>query len=54
MIRDKLYKQRIIDYTKNIKINTFFNEEGKEINVLMKEIIINNCNPLERRKLNYK
>jgi hypothetical protein len=51
MPRDKLYEQRIIDYTKNIKLNTFFNEQGKEINVLMKEIILNNCNPMERKKL---
>ena len=51
MVRDNLYEQRIIDYSKNIKINTFFNEKGEEINVLMKEIIVNNCNPLQRKKL---
>ena len=51
MVRDNLYEQRIIDYSKNIKINIFFNEKGEEINVLMKEIIVNNCNPLQRKKL---
>lgn len=51
MPKDKLYEQRIIDYTKNIKLNTFFNEKGTELNVLMKEIILNNCNPMERKKL---
>lgn len=46
-----LKEQRILDYAKNIKINSFFNENGKDINVIMKEIIINNCNPMERKKL---
>lgn len=51
MARNNLYEQRIMDYTKNIKLNTHFNEEGIEINELMKEIILNNCNPIERKKL---
>lgn len=46
-----LKEQRILDYAKNIEINTFFNENGKDINVVMKEIIINNCIPIERKKL---
>lgn len=53
MASDKLFEQRIIDYTKNIKLNDFFNENGKEINVVMKEIILNNCNPVERKKLEF-
>ena len=44
---------KLRDYTKNIKINTHFNEEGIEINELMKEIILNNCNPIERKKLEF-
>ena len=51
MIENKLYDQRVLDYTKNIKLNTFYNENGIDINVLMKEIILNNCNPIERKKL---
>lgn len=51
MPENKLYEQRIIDYTKNIKLNVFFNENGKDINAVMKEIILNNCNPVERKKL---
>ena len=51
MARNNLYEQRIMDYTKNIKLNTHFNVEGIEINELMKEIILNNCNPIERKKL---
>lgn len=51
MVKDNLYEQRIRDYSKNIKINTFFNEKGEEINNLMKEIIINNCNPLQKKRL---
>ncbi len=51
MFKDKLCEQRINDYTKNIQLNTFFNENGAEINVVMKEIILNNCNPIERKKL---
>ena len=48
-----LKEQRILDYAKNIEINTFFNENGKDINVVMKEIIINNCIPIERKKLEF-
>lgn len=51
MNENKLYDQRILDYTKNIKLNTFYNDNGKDIKTLMKEIILNNCNPVERRKL---
>lgn len=51
MARDNIYEQRIIDYTKNIKLNTHFSEEGIEINELMKEIILNNCNPIKRKNL---
>ncbi len=43
--------QRILDYTKNIKINNFFDENGKDIKVIIKEIILSNCNPIERKKL---
>lgn len=45
------YQQRIKDYTKNIKLNDVFDEEGKDINTIIKEIILNNCNPIERKKL---
>ena len=45
MEKNNIYEQKLRDYTKNIKINTHFNEEGIEINELMKEIILNNCNP---------
>ncbi|MBS1340564.1 MAG: hypothetical protein HP028_05240 [Clostridia bacterium] len=51
MPNNQLYEQRIIDYTKNIKLKDFFNEEGKDINIVMKEIILSNCNPIERKKL---
>ncbi len=43
--------QRILDYTKNIKINNFFDENGKDIKVIIKEIVLSNCNPTERKKL---
>ena len=48
--KDKI-DQRIIDYTKNIEINTFFNEKGEDIRTILEEIIVNNCNPIERKKL---
>ena len=51
MKKNDLYEQRIKDYTKNIQITNYFNEDGEEIKTLMKEIILNNCNPLERKKL---
>lgn len=51
--KNNIYEQKLRDYTKNIKINTHFNEEGIEINELMKEIILNNCNPIERKKLEF-
>lgn len=51
MPKDKLYEQRIREYTKNIKLNIFFNEEGMDLNTLIKEVILNNCNPVEKRKL---
>ena len=53
MRKNNIYEQKLRDYTKNIKINTHFNEEGIEINELMKEIILNNCNPIERKKLEF-
>lgn len=51
MENNQLYRQRILDYTKNIKLNVIYNNEGKDINDLMKEIILKNCNPLERKNL---
>ena len=45
--------KRIIDYTNNIEINTFFNEKGEDIRKIIEEIIVNNCNPIERRKLEF-
>ena len=53
MRKNNIYEQKLRDYTKNIKINTHFNEEGIEINEIMKEIILNNCNPIERKKLEF-
>ena len=53
MLKDKSRQQTIIDCMKNIKINDFFNENGKEINIIMQEIILNNCNPIERKKLEF-
>ena len=47
----KSYNEIIDDYKKNIIINTFFNENGKDIKELMQEIILSNCNPMERKKL---
>lgn len=46
-----LKQQRILDYAENIQIKSFFNENGEDINVIMKEIILSNCNPIERKKL---
>lgn len=45
------YLKRILDYADNIKVNTFFDEKGQDINEVMKEIILNNCVPIERGKL---
>lgn len=45
------YNKTLLDYTDNIKITTFFNEKGEDINVIIKELILNNCVPIERKKL---
>lgn len=51
MQNTNVYDPRLIEYAKNIKLYDFFNEEGKEINTIIKEIVLNNCNPVERKKL---
>ena len=53
MRRQKLYDEIIEEYKKNIKINTFFNENGQDIQNVMKEIILSNCNPINRKKLEF-
>ena len=50
MYNKNLYEQRIMDYAKNIQINTFFNEEGLDLKEVMKGIILKECNPLENKK----
>ena len=51
MLKDDLYKQKLIEYSKNIKLKIFFNDNGIGINELMKEIILNNCSTIKRKKL---
>lgn len=51
MSRQKMNNEIIDDYKKKIKINTFFDENGQDIKNIMQEIILNNCNPLQRKNL---
>ena len=48
---NELKNKQIINYTKNIKLNTFFNENGADIKNIMKEIVLNNCNPIKKNKI---
>ncbi len=51
MYNSNLKKQKIIDYTDKIVIKTHFNENGKDLNVIIRELVLNNCNPINRKKL---
>ena len=48
MYNNDLYRQRLMDYAKNIQINTFYNEKGVDLKEIIKGVILKECNPIEK------